>query len=94
MVNYPLVIVEWEDSLACSSWATIDDIEDTPLICQSVGWLTHNGEEAKVVVQHITKGIHLERAQANGFMVIPSKSVISIEVLAHSGNPGMGKKDG
>ena len=41
------------------------------MICQSVGWLLHDGEDCKVVVPHVAQ----QAEQGCGDMTIPTASV-------------------
>lgn len=75
-----LVLIEWQDSLGCSTdWQPLAHCDPEPLICRSVGWLLHNGKDCKVVVPHIStnENPNIEK-QGCGDMSIPAKSVLSI----------------
>ena len=79
-----LVLIEWEDSLGCSTkWQTLElSGKPKPLICQSVGWLLYDGKDCKVVVPHITKDHASAARQGCGDMTIPTKCITKIKVLA------------
>lgn len=75
-----LVLIEWLDSYGCSSeWQDLGDCEPRPLVCRSVGWLLHDGDDCKVVVPHISDqhNGHV-RQQGCGDMTIPTKAIIQI----------------
>lgn len=78
-----LVLVEWEDSLGCSSqWQALDGVQaPKPLLCQSVGWLLHDGKDCKVVVPHVTRDHANASRQGCGDMTIPTKAITKIKTL-------------
>ena len=75
-----LVLIEWLDSFGCSSeWQKLEVDKPKPLLCQSVGWLLHDGDDCKVIVPHVTKDQDRNiDPQGCGDMTIPTKSVMSI----------------
>jgi hypothetical protein len=79
-----LVYVEWVDSFGCSpNWTEIGDCKPEPLVCKSVGYLCHDGEDYKVVVPHITcEGHNQTLRQGCGDMAIPTKAIVKIVALA------------
>lgn len=83
-VSLKLVYVEWVDSFGCSSaWTELGDCKPEPLICKTVGWLCHDGDEYKVVVPHITcEGHNQTLRQGCGDMAIPTKAIVRIAPLA------------
>jgi hypothetical protein len=71
-----LVWVEWVDSLGCSpSWEPLDSSEPKVLVCQSVGWLIHDGPESKTIVPHLAVNQPGVRNQGCGDMTIPASAV-------------------
>ena len=38
MRKYPLVLVEWDDTITHSGWVDWGDLRDCVIPCQSVGW--------------------------------------------------------
>lgn len=38
MKKYPLVIVEWQDTITHSGWVDWDKLDDVTIPCISVGW--------------------------------------------------------
>ena len=84
MDNDPkLVLVTWLDSYGCSTeWQSMKDIDAPLLTCTSVGWLIVDGEEAIVIVPHMSMPDHKHAEwQGMGDMTIPRTSVLSIENL-------------
>ena len=74
-----LVHIEWVDAHGCSSeWTRLEVTTPHPVICQSVGWLLHDGDDCKVIVPHIVEESASVDAQGCGDMTIPSLSVGSI----------------
>ena len=72
-----LVLIEWVDSLGCSSsWTTLDARRAAPLTCRSVGWLLQDTEWCKVLVPHITNPSDPSvTPQGCGDMTIPTCAV-------------------
>ena len=81
--NYPLVYIEWEDSYGCSSeWESIENCSPEVSVCQSVGWLIHDGEKCKVVVPHLNMPNHPNvKRQGCGDMTIPASAILRIAQL-------------
>lgn len=74
-----LVLVEWLDSFGCSSaWTRLEATDPHPVICRSVGWLLHDGDDCKVVVPHVVEERAGVDAQGCGDMTIPSRAVLSM----------------
>ncbi|MGZ5442067.1 MAG: hypothetical protein ACXW5U_11505 [Thermoanaerobaculia bacterium] len=79
-----LVMVEWLDSYGCTpDWHTLADVNATPMVCKSVGWLIRDDEKIKVIAPHISdEGNASEMQQCCGDMTIPSAAVLSMRDLA------------
>lgn len=78
----PLVMIEWEDSHGDGSWQELDgEIEDRALVCRSVGWLLLDGEQAKVVVPHLSNQEPGVPLQGSGIMTIPARAVLRVVPL-------------
>jgi len=78
-----LVMIEWVDSYGCSSnWQILKDCYAKPLLCRSVGWLFHDGDDCKVIIPHLsdTKSEEIP-PQGCGDMSIPTKSILNITDL-------------
>jgi len=66
------VLIDWVDSYGCSAeWETLDSKDPQPMICRSVGWLTHDGNDCKVIVPHLCEWTN----QGCGDMTIPSVAI-------------------
>lgn len=72
-----LVLIEWLDSHHSPRWTT-DPPSTEPLLCRSVGWLTHDGKDAKTLAPHITDEDTPQRA---GEMTIPTRAIVKIRRL-------------
>jgi len=78
VIKHKLVLVEWVDSFGVgSAWDNVSDIKDVAHTCTSVGYLTLDGENIKVITPHISP----ERKDmcdetACGDMSIPCVSII------------------
>lgn len=79
-LKHPLVLIEWQDSHASRGWQELDGIADAVLVCHSVGWLVHDGEQSKVLAPHVSFGS--DPLQGNGVMTIPTRSVLRTVPLA------------
>ena len=74
-----LVLVEWIDSYGCSTnWRRMEECEPAILSCRSVGWLLHDGDDAKVIVPHIADAEPEIHRQGCGDMTIPTKAITKI----------------
>ena len=78
-----LVLIEWVDSMGCSSeWRTLEADHPHPLTCRSVGWLIHDGDDCKVIVPHVTEAPDTTSPrQGCGDMTIPARAILSITDL-------------
>jgi len=84
-----LVLVEWEDSLGCSSsWAPLEDSDPKVLLCRSVGWLLHDGDQCKTIVPHVTEQMTGIDRQGCGDMTIPTAAIRQIVDLSEPPPPG------
>jgi hypothetical protein len=76
------VLVEWEDSFGCSStWASVERIAPSALVCRSVGWLVYDGKDCKVIVPHLTMANDVVQRQGCGDMTIPARAILRITKL-------------
>ena len=55
MKDCPLVMIEWEDSAQpLPNWRYLADFEaDGAVLCTSVGWLIHDGEDVKALAPNM-----------------------------------------
>jgi len=78
LLGFPLVLVEWVDSHYRPGWSS-DDSENEPLICSSIGWLIHDGEDAKVLSANISREKCPQRC---GDMTIPSRAILHVRRIS------------
>ena len=76
--NRKLVLIDWLDSHYVPGWHT-DEPSEEPLYCRSVGWLIHDGKDAKTIASHITNE---ETSQRSGEMTIPTKAITRMKTLS------------
>ena len=76
-----LVLIEWEDSAQpVSGWCWLNETTwGHIVICRSVGWLIHDGEDIKVLAPNL--GDLDGELQACGVIRIPARSVTRVEPL-------------
>lgn len=81
-----LVLIEWIDSSSApDGWNRLDElkISTKPIRCRSVGWLLHEGNDAKTLVAHISgESDQHNNARACGDMTIPNCAILKMRVLA------------
>jgi hypothetical protein len=77
--------VEWQDSHGGHGWQEIGArAEDRALVCRSVGWLALDGEEAKVLVPHLSEQDPGAPLQGSGIMTIPTRAVLRVTPLTEA----------
>jgi hypothetical protein len=77
-----LVLIDWVDSYGCSpSWQTLEPINPALMVCHSVGWLVHDGDDCKVIVPHLADSEPTTHRQGCGDMTIPTKAILRIVPL-------------
>jgi hypothetical protein len=81
--DYPLVYIEWEDSMVgTSGWGETDGAKPTVPIIRSVGWLVYDGEDCKLIVPHLSAANHANaKQQGCGDITIPASSIRSVAKL-------------
>jgi hypothetical protein len=81
--DYPLVCIEWEDSLAgTAGWSETSGAQPTAMVCRSVGWLVYDGKDCKLIVPHLSAPDHPNaKEQGCGDMTIPASSIRRIVKL-------------
>ena len=84
MSKYQLIKIDWEDSRQpVSEWLYLEDYEKpSAVICQSIGWLIHDGKDVKAIAQNI--GDADEKIQVSGVMQIPVCSIKKITEITSS----------
>jgi hypothetical protein len=76
-----LVLIDWVDSCGVSPhWDFFSEKKNSIVRCQSVGWLLHDGKDAKTIVPHRGNVIEGEE-QGCGDMTTPTKSIIKITTI-------------
>jgi hypothetical protein len=85
MADYPLILVEWQDSRQPDGgWRWADECEDPASVkCQTVGWLLRETKDALLVVQNlgdVTSG----RMQVSGGTEIARRQVVQISEITAS----------
>lgn len=74
MTDVPLVLVYWRDSTLSSPWEPLDaDMLQTPLLCESVGYLVHTDDEVTIVAPHVAH--HQQTDDTCGTMFIPTECI-------------------
>jgi hypothetical protein len=75
--NYPLVYVEWEDSMVgTSGWGETDGAKPTVPTVRSVGWLVYDGKDCKLLVPHLSEAEHSAvKQQGCGDITIPTSAI-------------------
>jgi hypothetical protein len=77
----PLVLVEWIDSHAATSWRPRDEmlahVRDATLACKSVGWLLLDAPDRITVVATMA-----ENGSVADATTIPKSAVVSVVVLS------------
>ena len=80
-----LVLIKWVDSYSGSGahWRGLQSYTPRNLLCSSVGWLLHDGEECKVVVPHLSEPAEEgDDRQGCGDMTIPTSTIIDMVDLS------------
>jgi hypothetical protein len=72
-----LVLIEWLDSHHVAGWHT-DPPATKPVKCFSVGWLVHDGDDAKTIAGHWTQE---DLPQRSGEMTIPACAIVKVTAL-------------
>jgi len=89
MPNYPLVVVEWEDSKQpTAGWQWLSAIEKhEPVIIRSAGWLVHDDKIVKALASNLSDIEEDGDRQASGVIRIPTRCVRQIVHLNESSCP-------
>lgn len=76
----PVVRVSWVDSNHSTGWHSVEDMRQTVLsgqnLCESVGYLFHDGEDRVVLVQSVS-----DTGMVDAAMTIPMAAVVSVATL-------------
>lgn len=84
-----LVMIEWHDSRRpINDWGFIEDFDGfSPVVVRSVGWLICDRDDVKAIAPNIGD-CGDTREQAIGIMQIPTRCIVSITDLDHTGSGG------
>ena len=75
-VNYPLVFVEWIDSIGTQGW-NVPDADLRPALIHSIGWLTAESPDHLTLTSHIQTG----QIHHHSDLAIPRCAVRSLKHL-------------
>jgi hypothetical protein len=83
---YPLVMIEWVDSMQpASAWAYLSDPPALAVVhCKSVGWLVGETADVKMLAPNLGNLQDSENAQGSGFMRIPTACVTKETTLVEA----------
>lgn len=77
-MRHTVAMVEWRDAYSYNEqWKAVDEIDQEPIIVQSVGFLMPDAKEGYVVIAQSDDG----EGELDGFLFIPSGMVISLQVV-------------
>jgi len=78
VVRHTVAMVEWRDAYSYNEqWKAVDEIDQEPIIVQSVGFLMPEAKEGYVVIAQSDDG----EGELDGFLFIPSGMVIRLQVV-------------
>lgn len=83
VVNKDIVIIEWVDSVRASDWAYVEDVDEKPMDCISVGFLLKETEDSVTIAQNYG----LKPEQVCNLMTIPKRSIRSIKEIKENWAP-------
>lgn len=72
-----IVIIEWVDSVRASDWTYIEDVDEKPMNCISVGFLLKETNDSVTIAQNYG----LKPEQVCNLMTIPKRSIRSIKEI-------------
>lgn len=85
MNKFDLFLIRWLDSCDIQGWKRISDWRNVgTLECVSVGFLIAEDETTKTIAPHLAFPNDQDNTQGAGIMVIPARSIISMERLPTS----------
>lgn len=77
-MRHTVAMVEWRDAYSYNEqWKAVDEIDQEPIIVQSVGFLMPEAKEGYVVIAQSDDG----EGELDGFLFIPSGMVIRLQVV-------------
>lgn len=86
MSNYPLVMIEWEDSAQPKpAWTWLSDWKPSAAVrIASVGWLIKDGKKVKALAPNMGGIDKKTDFQVSGVIHIPTSCVLSIKKLSEA----------
>jgi hypothetical protein len=75
------VYVEWVDAAHFFGWADVVDVENTPNLCHTLGWLIGENEDSVMIAQTWDEPWRQIAAQ---YLVIPRQNIRSIRPVSIS----------
>lgn len=77
-MRHTVAMVEWRDAYSYNEqWKAVDEIDQEPIIVQSVGFLMPDAKEGYVVIAQSDDG----EGELDGFLFVPSGMVIRLQVV-------------
>lgn len=78
-----LVLIEWQDSAQPTpSWRYLSDFEEkSAVLCSSVGWLIHDGDDVKALAPNMGSLTDESSVQVSGVIRIPASCIIKVTEL-------------
>ena len=77
VVNKEIVIIEWVDSVRASDWTYVEDVDEKPMDCISVGFLMKETDDSVTIAQNYG----LKPEQVCNIMTIPKCSIKGIRKI-------------
>ena len=77
VVKKDIVIIEWVDSVRASDWTYVEDVDEKPMDCISVGFLLKETEDSVTIAQNYG----LKPEQVCNIMTIPKCSIKNIRKI-------------
>lgn len=76
-VKHTIVLVEWADAYEVSDWTNPDELDQEPVIVQSIGFLLPEYKENYVVICQSDDG----QGELDNYLFIPAGMVIKLHVV-------------
>jgi len=76
-VKHTIVLVEWADAYEVSDWTSPDELDQEPVIVQSIGFLLPEYKENYVVICQSDDG----QGELDNYLFIPAGMVIKLHVV-------------
>ena len=72
-----IVFIEWVDSVRASDWTYVEDVDEKPMDCISVGFLIEETNDSVTIAQNYG----LKPEQVCNLMTIPKRSSVGIKEM-------------